>query len=380
MLIEDCEFIDNERVLDLYNRDSAAVIRRCLLTANTGDCISRSFGLPPSIENCTFANNGGTDLTLGGAAEVSHCSFIGENRFASGRALFRNCLLAGTGDIKIINNDYDQGGNLFAGISEGGEPVIASHPGSLSSSLGETALGELGFHGGFTRTIPILSNSPALDLGLPVDSESPEFDQRGDPYSRRVGPKPDAGAYELQFDSTYLASGLETEAVFDELAGLYFQFAIIHNTSPWTIPGARLQVTGLPDDAVLYNASGEGSIDLAGPISPMGYRIVVLQYLASRPDLNLSPHLQIELLPDWDSINSSAPPIPEIAMFFGTDGKPCLEFRTTPNSTYQIEISENLREWRSVGPILSAESQSITWKSPEPKNDKQQFYRVVAID
>src|SRR5690606_31151015 len=146
----------------------------------------------------------------------------------------RNCIFAG---------------NLYAGN--------LNHSGNLHETTREAAgLGDLGFHGGFTRTISLSTDSPAIDHGLSADL--PQYDQRGEPFLRKVGSAPDAGAFERQLSLDDLVVGLETEPGYDAPSGLYFQFVIVHNDSPWALSGFRLEVAELPADVTLYNASGGG--------------------------------------------------------------------------------------------------------------------------
>ncbi|MEP4077549.1 choice-of-anchor Q domain-containing protein [Haloferula sp.] len=376
MLIEDCEFIDNEQALDLYSRDHPALVRRCLFTENTQECISTRSGLRPRIENCSFAFNPATNID--GSPIVESCTFAGDStRFASGGAEFKNCLFSGTGsDINYSNSNFDQGGNLFAGTLRGDTPLTPRHPDSLAVDSSSAGLGELGHHGGFTRTIPILPNSPALDLGLFGDDDSPEFDQRDQPYLRRVGLAPDSGAFERQLADDDLFIGITTSVTFDPTTGLYFQFAVIHNQSPWTLDGFQLEVAGLPADAFLYNASEPGAMNIAGPLLPSDYRIVVLQYSASRPDLLLSPELSLS----FDS--SAADPYqvliesPELSIHFDENGAPCLNFRTEPGGEYQVQISDNATEWQTKGPAILSESNHIIWKDRDTLLPSKLLYRI----
>ena len=58
--------------------------------------------------------------------------------------------------------------------------------------VAEPLLGELGDHGGFTRTVPLLENSPGIDGGDP--ETCPETDQRGTPRAGTC----DIGAFEYE--------------------------------------------------------------------------------------------------------------------------------------------------------------------------------------
>ncbi|GAA5483038.1 right-handed parallel beta-helix repeat-containing protein [Haloferula sargassicola] len=373
MLIEDCEFIGNQTALDLYGRSSAPIVRRCLFEGNTEHCI-RQYWLSPVIENCTFTGNEGVCLDMLTPSPLKHCTFAANHGAISSRPVqFTNCLL--TGEIGNLGaSTFDRGGNLFVGLLRDGEPISPDHPGSLAvASPAEAGLGELDFHGGFTRTIPISANSPALDLGLPA--ETPAFDQRGEPFRRHVGLAPDAGAYELQFSPDDLAIGLTIEPGYDAASGLYFQLVIVHNDSPWTQSGFRLAVSGLPAGATLYNSSGDGFIDVAGPMESGDYRIVILQYSANLPDLRLTPVLAISLPPVPDPTETMA-----TRLEIETGGGRCLHFPTEPGGEYQVEVSADLSEWRPAGPAIFAESSQIMWRDGDPAMPEGRFYRLSELD
>lgn len=382
MLIEDCEFTGSGNALDLYGIRSAPVIRRCLFTGNSGYCIRSTSGLPPLIENCTFTANSGTSLDFSNTPTLLHCTFTGNPfRIVSGAVRFQNCLLtAETADIKLTNSDFDQGGNLFAGVLQAGKPVTAKHPSSRALPTTSAArLGTLGSNGGFTRSIPILADSPALDLGLPPATTSPAYDQRGTPYLRSVGPAPDAGAYEIQFKASDLIIGLQTDPQYDPITGLYFQFVVVHNTTPWTLTGFRLWASVLPSDATLYNASGPGYLDVAGPVPPSDYRVVILQYQAPRPDLRLLVSLDISLLSGSNLPSAAVASLPSAECSVETGAQPCLRFPSVAGRSYQVETSEDLIHWRTTGPSLRAESGQIHWQDPDPSPPARRYYRIADL-
>ncbi|WP_193212765.1 right-handed parallel beta-helix repeat-containing protein [Luteolibacter marinus] len=379
ILVEDCEFLDNGSALNPYTLKYPAVIRRCLFEGNRGRSISYTYGLPIEVENCTFTRSQGTDSVIVGEVRLTHCSFISNSSplILGLGATSSNSLFLGN-SVKLSARaayTFDQGGNLFDAV----ETRFPSNPSSTSVSVADAGLGEFGFHGGFTRTIPILAHSPALDLGIPI-AAAPEFDQRGEGFQRQVGPAADAGAYELQFNPDDVAVGLATGVSYDPIAGIYFQFVVVHNTTPWPISGFRLAVSGLPGDAYLYNASGDGFIDVTGPIPAGDYRVVMLQYAASRPDLWLNPNLSLQVSPDSVFPEPAIDARPELALTATPDGGRRLELRTEPGRDYQVEVSEDMIHWRPAGPELGAESCHTVWNDPDPAPPTRRYYRVKQVE
>ena len=138
-----------------------------------------------------------------------------------------------TGDLTIINSTFS--GNPDAGISnEGGtvnifnttladglanvdltaddnsatviSTIVADDSQELEIAIDENSnlignsedllLGELQDNGGFTQTIALLDDSPAIDAGS--NPSALDFDQRGEGFDRTVGNGTDIGAFELQ--------------------------------------------------------------------------------------------------------------------------------------------------------------------------------------
>ncbi len=98
----------------------------------------------------------------------------------------------------------DNGGNLIgmsgAGSGNTGFTNPTTQTGTTSAPL-DPVLGSLQDNGGPTRTLALLSGSPAIDKGV---ASSLTTDQRGVP--RPQGPQPDVGAYELNQGATPMAS------------------------------------------------------------------------------------------------------------------------------------------------------------------------------
>ena len=81
-------------------------------------------------------------------------------------------------------------GGELDGFQDGGENQIGIDP----------MLKPLTDNGGPTRTFALRPGSPAIDAGKST-GDSPQFDQRGGPFSRHIGNSPDIGAYEFSVES-----------------------------------------------------------------------------------------------------------------------------------------------------------------------------------
>lgn len=174
------------------NEDSATMtLTNCTVSDNKTGAIGIGGGIANNgdltLRSCTIANNSG-DQTGG----VSHGFYNGVASLTLSNTLLAN----------------NTGGNLY---SDGGP--VTSQGYNLSSDDASAYLKQTGDqnkvaagldpkglkdNGGPTRTIALLSNSPAINTGDPAfDVAKIPFDQRGKSHARIVGNRVDIGAYEL---------------------------------------------------------------------------------------------------------------------------------------------------------------------------------------
>jgi hypothetical protein len=113
-----------------------------------------------------------------------------------------NCIVYGNSNSKNTFEDIKTSDRVSATISnsifggglegfrDGGENQIGIDP----------MLNPLADNGGSTKTFALRPESPAIDAGKST-GDSPQFDQRGSPFSRHIGDSPDIGAYEFSVES-----------------------------------------------------------------------------------------------------------------------------------------------------------------------------------
>jgi hypothetical protein len=161
-----------------------------------------------TIINSTFLANraadaGGSFANLKGAATVTNCTFSGNIAskggalFSNGALLVRNTILAnseGTDDC-VVDGVLDRASihNLIETHDGCGQPISSDDP----------RFGKPGYYNGPTRTLPLGSGSPAINLGdnaSAVDEQGKplRWDQRGNGDPRFVGGITDIGAFERQ--------------------------------------------------------------------------------------------------------------------------------------------------------------------------------------
>jgi hypothetical protein len=98
--------------------------------------------------------------------------------------------------VLTISGDH----NLVGTVSKAGLPgdTIRTNP----------MLGGFGNYGGGRRSVSLLPGSPAIDAGIDANFHVLTYDERGAPFSRKLGGAVDIGAYEFD-PSPIFANGFE---------------------------------------------------------------------------------------------------------------------------------------------------------------------------
>ncbi|MBS1796063.1 MAG: CSLREA domain-containing protein [Acidobacteria bacterium] len=135
-----------------------------------------NFGNPINIINSTIVNN--TAFFFGGGIFVNNGSGITATNSVIANSGGGDCGVAGSSTVVIVNTLVADGS---CGVTSGVN----------GNRTGPALVGPLGFYGGPTPTVPLLSGSPAINAASAT--AAPLFDQRG---AGRVG-APDMGAFEV---------------------------------------------------------------------------------------------------------------------------------------------------------------------------------------
>jgi hypothetical protein len=145
-----------------------------------------------NIVNCTFSSGGAFGGTNGVAGSGSFTTIDnGEIGAAHGGNI------ANKGPILVMMNSIlsaaASGGNLFGSYTDHGNNLSSDSTGLMDLKNTNALLGPLAANGGFTLTMALLTNSPAIDRIEPA--QAPPTDQRG--VARPVNTKSDIGAFEF---------------------------------------------------------------------------------------------------------------------------------------------------------------------------------------
>jgi hypothetical protein len=159
---------------------------------------------PYIIENVTISGNTST-LNGGGlfsrasvqlihSTVTANISNLDNDGVGSGGGIFSN---AGSVNLKhtIVAGNHDNSGTAhdIAGVVNSSYSLVG---------VGAEFLAPLADNGGPTKTHALLPGSPAINAGEPAsvggENGVPEFDQRGEPFTRVFGGRIDIGAFEAQ--------------------------------------------------------------------------------------------------------------------------------------------------------------------------------------
>jgi len=298
-----------------------------------------------SLISCTISGNTAANGGSGGAGGVG----IGggnpggngaDGAVGAGGGIYgSNCVLRCT---LVAVNTSTNGSDIFGPMTSQGHNLVGNTDGSTGVTNGFNAdlagttasplnprLGSLGDYGGGIPTMALLPGSPAVDAGDDAILNVPfnlATDQRGNPYSRKIGAHVDIGAFELlPGDENY-----DGAVDINELTSV---LAVYNN--------------GVADQnalaAVLAQLNGNGIVNQAE------WNLVYSNYLSNSPFLLMT----------------------NVAGLGGTN----VTFQLT-NSTagnYTVQYSTNLSTWFNLGP---AAPQYIFADTNAP-GQNQRFYRLI---
>ena len=184
-----------------------------------GDLYNASFSI---VVNCTFSKGnalGGTNGAPGSGAVAGKNGKRGSNFGGS----LANVAKKKKGSVQLFNSIIAaalSGGGGYGTISNGGFNISADKSikfqkgaksfGSLMNT--NPLVGDLGDNGGPTQTIPLQTNSPAIDKITNNLALTPVIDQRG--FHRPIGTYSDIGAYELDVNRATIITPPQSTNVF----------------------------------------------------------------------------------------------------------------------------------------------------------------------
>ena len=276
----------------MYNNNgSAPTLRNVTFSSNHasngGGGVYNNGSSHPSLLNVTFSGNS-ADVKGGAIANQSsyptlNNTTLSGNTAPSGDGMYNNSstpyiynsIIYGNGTVAILN-ELSSMVTITDSIVEGAD-LSSDCLSDLQSSCtnvrdADPNLGALAKNGGFTRTMALGADSPAIDTGGVINACIPGKDQRG--VGRPQGGKCDMGAYEVRvmsftsvgaYDGQIVAGG----AVNSNLTS----FSVGDNAANKQVRGfLSFDTSGLPDTAALVMAQVKvkSTASAGSPFSTLG--------------------------------------------------------------------------------------------------------------
>ena len=175
---------------------------------------------------------------------------------------------------------------------------------------------------------------------------------------------------------------------FNFQVGLVEQIVRIDNPTPYPIPAARVLVTDLPPNVVVFNKSGttpDGSafVQYNEEIPAGGSGIVTIEYFTpfvQNIDTTLTGEVAV-LQPPYPQQEGELVMITRMSCF--PDGRTLLTFESIVGRVYSIEYSNDLENWKTAFPPITAPGDGIQWTDNgwpktegHPADEDERFYRV----
>jgi predicted outer membrane repeat protein len=178
---------------------------------DNGGGIYNTFGTV-TVTNSTFSDNSatfGSGIHSDGSVTITSSTFSGNSASISGGGIYqetrfggtvtvRNTILAGNTGLSSpdVSGPVDSRGHNLIGNGTGGSGYIDTDMVGTAENPIDPRLGPVQDNGGPTQTMALQCGSPAIDAG--DNTDSPEWDQRGEGFPRIVNRIIDIGAYEVQ--------------------------------------------------------------------------------------------------------------------------------------------------------------------------------------
>ena len=318
----------------IYNSNSVTIISSTFATNN-------ATGGPGGVNAAFPANNGSTGQTLGG------------NTYRlSGTVFLRNTILA-----KGLS-----GPSCSGGVTDGGYNICSDSSCNFTATFKSRnslnpQLAAIANNGGLTRTMALLTTSPAVDMGDPGICGG--FDQRG--VERPQGTNCDVGAFELI--PTFSISGRITEGT-NGVAGIT------------VTAGSRSGVSATNGYYSIFSLLTSNYVvtptSIGAGFNPSN-QIVFVGTNAENPVAGLSV-TNVNFSANPVAINSSITYLTTNQV--ASNRVILLQFAAMPLRTYKIQSSTNLTNWINISTNLSTSNASFQFTTN--LNLPKRFFRSVA--
>lgn len=307
-----------------------------------------------SLTNCTWQTNaaaggaGGKGATGGwtvGQPGAAGAVRGGAVATGAGTLLLKNCLLANSAS----------GGNGFGSMTDGGHNLSSdascafTAPGSMNEV--DPKLGDLGDNGGYTLTVPLPPDSPAIDAGEDLPAIS--TDQRR--VARPFGAHTDIGAFEY---ATTLLSGRIMWRANVPLAGVVVTLNSPTGDDLTTVTGA--------DGRFVFTNVDQASYMLSPQTGGVGFNTNSYLFTVDSPAESLT---NLDFLANPERIVSNLAPANQARRLTAIG---------VPGQLYQFAASTNLVTWELLGAETAADANgNFEYADADAQTIPRRFYRTV---
>lgn len=186
------------------------------------------------------------------------------------------------------------------------------------------------------------------------------------------------------------ALGLAAKLVLNRQTGLYEHLITVTNSGAREVAGFDLAITGLPAGVILNNASGNDgttwTVRHRKPLSSGASVTLVLEYYTPVRGTVINPQVTVGLVTEPEGDPAAGDPGLAIDRCEVLADGLLIEFTTVPGRLYEIQYSDNTRDWR-VSPIrIRAAGNRTQWidRGPprtdsRPQDKASRFYRVREV-
>jgi uncharacterized repeat protein (TIGR01451 family) len=172
--------------------------------------------------------------------------------------------------------------------------------------------------------------------------------------------------------------------------GLFEERIQVANGGPESPSSVLVLISGLPANAILYNASGmTNGIPFVQSASPLGIGsnvVFVLEYYVPTRIAPTNLTLTVESGPPFTQpvVNGAIFSISRMTVL--GNGSVLVEFSAIPGRMYAIQYSSDMATWRTAVPAITAPADQVQWIDAGPPNtdsspaqQSARYYRVVLL-
>lgn len=172
--------------------------------------------------------------------------------------------------------------------------------------------------------------------------------------------------------------------------GLFEQTIRLINASPVAVDATQILIHGLPSDVVVYNAAGEIDgvpyVQYNYTLAPFESVDFVIEYDRNSRETIPQPTFVSEAMEVIIVADPMGTPFAIDRALMLTDGRFLIEFTAIEGSSYSVQYSDDMIDWTTVVPTITAPTNKIQWyddgppkTESMPEDASSRFYRIFEL-